>query len=116
MAIKKKYSSILKLFGVFQFLYCTNALFIMSIIVMNGILCHGSCNLKYHLFFKKIDIITNIFLTLYINLFSEWVPYTQICSLILLSMWQINNHYLNKNPFIHILGVQMPSCITLAHF
>ena len=112
----KKYSSILKLIGVFQFLYCKNALLISSIIIINGILCHGSYYIKYHLFFKKIDIVTNIFLTVYINLYSNWIPYTQICSLILLSMWQINNHYLNKNPFIHILGVQMPSCTALAHF
>ena len=90
-------SGVIMLFGF-------NALLLKSlislIICINGIL--------YHIFgskcLLKIDLITNIFLIILINLLTRHQPFTIICSLLVILMYKYNK----SNNIIHVFGVQLP--------
>mgnify|MGYP004191093433 CR=1 FL=1 len=109
---------IIKIVGLTQFLYCTNAPFVAFAILANGLLCHGSAYFKssLHMRFKRIDILTNTCLTIYVNAYSYWVPQTQLCSVFAFLMWKLNNRYFNESALAHVLFVQTVLCVALLHF
>ena len=91
-------SGVIMLFG-FRWIFLSGS-FISLIICINGILYHtfgSTCLLK-------IDLITNIFLIILINLLTRHQPFTIICSLLVLLMYKYNK----SNNIIHVFGVQLP--------
>ena len=108
----------IKIISLFPYIFCINSKTIAFIILLNGTFCHGSallnCKLKNK--FKKWDIICNIFLSIYVNLYTSWQPWTYYLSTISFVFWILNNKYLNKSPIIHICGVQWIMCIALFNF
>ncbi len=109
---------IAKIAGLIPFLWCTNAPLLAFVIVTNGVLCHGSSYLRSSLEsrLKRIDIVTNVALTIYVNTYSSWCPQTQLCTLVAVCMWSLNNVYFNKSATIHVLLVQGVLCNALIHF
>ena len=72
--------SLLPYLYVFLSNYFMEKRIISFIIFFNGVLCHGAsgANLKYKIYFIRLDIIINMLLTIYINYNTLWQPYTSL--------------------------------------
>lgn len=91
---------------------------IALIVIINGILCHGSAiiGVETYNLCRIWDILVNVGLVTYINMNSKWKPWTMIGTFTSITLWQLNNRLLKKNPILHTAGVQLPLCIALCHF
>ena len=117
-----KFKEILLFFTLFPFLFISingsknDSKLISKIIILNGFGYHFSnaFAFKYKLFFKLLDVYSNIIFIIYINYYTYWQPYTYIISLYTsLSYYYIwiNNRTLNHRRnniifFHHIFMIQ----------
>ena len=79
---------------------------IASGVVVFGMICHGSnlFNFRYAEFFRKIDILYVVYVTININ-YIGIQPNTFIHTVISMIIWFINQKI--QSPLVHMFGVQL---------
>ena len=93
---------------------------ISFIIFFNGVLCHGTSMVyfKYKIYFIRFDILSNILLTIYINYYTLWQPYTSLITVTMATGWIINRGFKCTwyTVFRHALFIQGSAFMALINF
>lgn len=104
--------------SLYPFTRCSTAPVIASVVLVNGVLCHGSAMLgsSYMRAFMMWDVAWNVVLTAYVNLYTAWVPWTIFLTMVALVAWQMNRRVFRDSPLLHAVGVQWTLCAALYNF
>jgi len=107
--------------GLFFFLLLIDNSFkglVALIVVMNGIICHGSKYIQSELaeYCMYYDVICNVLMGLYILFTAEYQLMTFIAIFFACSVFIINKLYYESYYLFHILGVQFPLAFMLSYY
>lgn len=112
--------TLLPYFNLYLSNYLLKTRIIALYIFINGILCHMSCafNLKYQIYFKYNDIISNFLFIVYVNYFTGYQPNSIIITLLGMQAWILNTKCSKTwdSTLKHWIFIQLPGFYVLLNY